>query len=126
MPFFSYSTSGGPKPSIDRPTQRLQMFFIPPKSPHTNSYPFGAFANQELNEIFYDVKDMTQAPAPLIGSAMMAIMASVTQAQVDVEGLTGEATPCSLIVAVVADKGERKTTVTKILMKKIEEANHEA
>lgn len=45
----------------------------------------------------------TQAPAPLIGSAMMAVMASVTQAKVDVEGLTGEATPCSLIVAVVAD-----------------------
>jgi hypothetical protein len=103
------------------------MFFIPPKSEHTKAYPFGAFANQELNEIFNDVMDMTQAPAPLIGSAMMAVMASVTQAQVDVEGLTGEATPCSLIVAVVADKGERKTTVTKILMKKIEEeTSHEA
>lgn len=74
---------------------------------------------EELQKIIRYVQQVTQAPADLIASSLLGVMASSCQDLFDVSPKAGLRIPMSLYQVVLAESGERKSTVDKMLMKPI-------
>lgn len=74
---------------------------------------------EELQKIVRYVQQVTQAPADLIASSLLGVMASSCQDLFDVSPKAGLRIPMSLYQVVLAESGERKSTVDKMLMKPV-------
>ena len=83
----------------------------------TNFFPIGAFpiiAREAAEEVGRNV----QAPMSMIATAVLAAMSATAQASVKVKLPTGiDPKPVSLYTMVVAESGERKSTVDRLLFK---------
>lgn len=78
-------------------------------------FPLNAFSF-ELREAILDIEERTQAPIPLIASSVISAISLSCQSLIDVninESLKG---PVSLFLFVIANSGERKTSVDRMVM----------
>lgn len=80
-----------------------------------NIFPSGKLLSS-LPGVVKEVRDLTLAPEPMIAAVLLSTISLACQGVIDVrrmEGLTG---PTSLNFIIVAQSGERKSTVEKLLM----------
>lgn len=70
-----------------------------------------------LQEAVWDIHAKTQAPIPLIVSSALGAMSLASQHLYDVQRPDGIVTPISLYLLVLAESGERKSSVDTLLMK---------
>lgn len=70
-----------------------------------------------LREAVWDVQAKTQAPLPLIVSSVLGAMSLASQHLYDVQRPDDIVTPISLYLLVLAESGERKSSVDTLLMK---------
>lgn len=78
-------------------------------------FPLNAFPS-ELRNVIKDIEERTQAPIPLIASSVISAISLSCQSLIDVninESLKG---PVSLFLFVIANSGERKTSVDRMVM----------
>jgi hypothetical protein len=68
---------------------------------------------------FHEVKAITQAPDSLIYSAILGSVSVASQGSIDAELPIGKVVPVSLMMLMIADSGERKSTVQNLLTKGI-------
>lgn len=66
-----------------------------------------------------EVQNNTQAPYPLVLMSAISAISVAVQGIADVKKPTGQKCPASVMVCVVANSGERKTTVEDIFMRAI-------
>lgn len=78
-------------------------------------FPLNAFPS-ELREAILDIEELTQAPIPLIASSVISAISLSCQNLINVEVNEKMKTPVSLFLFVIANSGERKTTVDRIVM----------
>ncbi|HHR5876700.1 TPA: YfjI family protein [Providencia alcalifaciens] len=78
-------------------------------------FPLNAFP-VELREAILDIEELTQAPIPLIASSVISAISLSCQNLINVEVNEKMKTPVSLFLFVIANSGERKTTVDRIVM----------
>ncbi|EKN4697771.1 DUF3987 domain-containing protein [Yersinia ruckeri] len=83
-------------------------------------FPFNAFPTSLLETIF-DIEDCTQAPAELIASTLLSGLSLACQSLIKVKIKDTMQSPVSLYSFVVADSGERKTAVEKLVFKPFHE-----
>ncbi len=82
-----------------------------------NPYPIDAFPPVARNAI-QELERNVQAPLSLISTAVLALLSATAQANVKVKLPTGgEPKPTTLYTLVVAESGERKTTIDRLLFK---------
>lgn len=79
-------------------------------------FPLNAFPSL-IRDIICDVHECTQAPVPLIASSVISAMSLSCQGLINVRVNQMAPFPVSLFLLVIANSGERKTTVDKIVMK---------
>ncbi|MDT1065155.1 YfjI family protein [Providencia stuartii] len=79
-------------------------------------FPLNAFPSL-IRDIIHDVHGCTQAPVPLIASSVISAMSLSCQGLINVRVNQMAPFPVSLFLLVIANSGERKTTVDKIVMK---------
>lgn len=70
-----------------------------------------------IGHAIYEAEQQTQAPLPLIAAEMLGVISLVCQNQIDVCRLNNLRSPVSLFIVTIAESGERKSTVSKLLMK---------
>lgn len=70
-----------------------------------------------IGKALVDVQKLTQAPLPMIGSVLMAAVSLACQKLIRVEIPNVGLKPCSLYFLTLAASGERKSTVSKCIMK---------
>ncbi|MEQ5400437.1 YfjI family protein [Providencia rettgeri] len=78
-------------------------------------FPLNAFPSK-LRNVIKDIEERTQAPIPLIASSVISAISLSCQSLIDVninESLKG---PVSLFLFVIANSGERKTSVDRMVM----------
>ncbi|WP_407244796.1 YfjI family protein [Klebsiella michiganensis] len=80
------------------------------------SFPIHLFPAR-IGHAIYEVEQQTQAPLPLIAAEMLGVISLVCQNQIDVCRLNNLRSPVSLFIVTIAESGERKSTVSKLLMK---------
>lgn len=68
-----------------------------------------------------EVISLTLAPPAMVGSAALAAASLAVQAKFDVERMSGLISPCSLYLITLAESGERKTTVDRLLFSEFAE-----
>lgn len=68
-----------------------------------------------IRDALIELQQHVQAPLPLIGLSMLSGMAATVQGCCKVVLPIGSITPCSLYTLVLADSGERKSTVDKLV-----------
>lgn len=78
-----------------------------------SGYDFSAF-HLLLGEAAWELQRNTQAPDVLIGMAVTAVAAAVVQGLTDVRLPSGHVRPTALNFLVIAESGERKTTVDNL------------
>lgn len=83
-------------------------------------FPFNAFSTLLRNTIF-DIEDCTQAPAELIATVVLGALSLGCQGLVKVKIKDTMIFPVSLYSFVIADSGERKTAVEKLVFKPFHE-----
>lgn len=83
-------------------------------------YPLGAFHLSVL-EAVKEVHRYVQAPDALIGMSFLAVMSAACQGLIDVKLPTGQICPVSLNLFVIAESGERKTSVDNRVAKPLHE-----
>lgn len=88
---------------------------LPPASP------FPTDALGPLAAAATAIEDMTQAPAAICGSSVLAVSSLAAQAHADVVLLTGQRKPTSLFLLSVAASGERKTSVDGYALRPVRE-----
>jgi hypothetical protein len=66
---------------------------------------------------FHEVKAITQAPDPLIYSAILGSVSVASQGSINVELPIDKVVPAPLMMLMIADSGERKSTVQNLLTK---------
>ncbi|EMB6256477.1 YfjI family protein [Serratia sp. PF2-63] len=81
-----------------------------------NHFPLNAFP-QLLRETILDVRECTQAPVPLIASSVMSALSLSCQGLIDIKVNDTVLSPTSLFLLVIANSGERKTTVDRMVLK---------
>lgn len=79
-------------------------------------FPLKAFPSC-IREVILDINECTQAPIPLIASSVLSAMSLSCQSLINVKVNQMEPFPVSLFLLVIANSGERKTTVDKMVMK---------
>lgn len=79
-------------------------------------FPLNAFPSK-LRETIIDIEKRTQAPIPLIASSVISAISLSSQNRIDVNINGVLKSPVSLFLFVIANSGERKTTVDRIVMK---------
>ena len=72
---------------------------------------------QIIRNAVYEVEQHTQAPQALIAASVLGVISLVCQNRIDVCRLNNLRSPVSLFLLTLADSGERKSTVDKLLMK---------
>ncbi|HEY3591005.1 MAG TPA: YfjI family protein [Buttiauxella sp.] len=83
-------------------------------------FPFNAFPTS-LFETIFDIEDCTQAPAELIASTLLSGLSLACQSLIKVKIKDTIKSPVSLYSFVIADSGERKTAVEKLVFKPFHE-----
>lgn len=78
-------------------------------------FPLNAFPS-ELRNVILDIEELTQAPIPLIASSVISAISLSCQNLINVKINEKMKTPVSLFLFVIANSGERKTTVDRIVM----------
>lgn len=81
-----------------------------------NEFPLSAVPSF-LREAIKDVNKFTQAPIPLITSSAISAMSLACQSLIDVRVNENVISPVSLFLLVIANSGERKTSVDRKLLK---------
>ncbi len=79
-------------------------------------FPVDAFPKIIRNAI-YEVEQHTQAPQGLIAASALGVISLACQNRIDVCRLNNLRGPVSLFLMTLAESGERKSTVDKLLMK---------
>lgn len=79
-------------------------------------FPVDAFPKIIRNAI-YEVEQHTQAPQALIAASALGVISLACQNRIDVCRLNDLRSPVSLFLLTLAESGERKSTVDKMLMK---------
>lgn len=79
-------------------------------------FPVDAFPKIIRNAI-YEVEQHTQAPQGLIAASVLGVISLACQNRIDVCRLNNLRSPVSLFLLTLAESGERKSTVDKLLMK---------
>ncbi|HHQ4530560.1 TPA: YfjI family protein [Aeromonas hydrophila] len=80
---------------------------------------------EELQKVIRYVQQETQAPSGLIASAVLGVMALACQDLFDIAPKDKLCFPISLYQVVLAESGERKSTVDKLLMKPVRDLEGE-
>ncbi|EKN4007419.1 DUF3987 domain-containing protein [Yersinia pseudotuberculosis] len=70
-----------------------------------------------IRNAIYEVEQHTQAPLPLIAASVLGAISLASQNRIDVCRLNNLRSPASLFLLTLAESGERKSTVDKLLMK---------
>ncbi|HHW4415657.1 TPA: DUF3987 domain-containing protein, partial [Citrobacter gillenii] len=83
-------------------------------------FPFNAFS-ELLRQTIFDIEDITQAPPEMIASAVLSALSLGCQSLVNVKINDTIVSPVSLYSFVIAESGERKTTVDKLVFKPFHE-----
>lgn len=79
-----------------------------------SGYDFSAF-HLLMGEAAWEIQRNTQAPDAMIGMAVTAVAAAVVQGLADVRLPSGQCRPTALNFLVIAESGERKTTVDNLV-----------
>ncbi|EKT64549.1 YfjI family protein [Providencia burhodogranariea] len=79
-------------------------------------FPLNAFP-PHLYETILEIEERTQAPIPLIASSVISAISLACQSLIDVNINETLKSPVSLFLFVIANSGERKTTVDRMVMK---------
>lgn len=69
-----------------------------------------------IRNAIYEVEQHTQAPRALISASVLGVISLACQNQIDVCRLSNLRSPVSLFLLTLAESGERKSTVDKLLM----------
>ncbi|EPG9256226.1 YfjI family protein [Providencia rettgeri] len=85
-----------------------------------NRFPLNAFP-QDLKEVILDLREETQAPEPLIASSVLSALSLALQDKLDIQVTTSIQSPVSLFFLVIANSGERKTSVDRRVLAPIYE-----
>ncbi|WP_448684462.1 YfjI family protein, partial [Enterobacter cloacae] len=72
---------------------------------------------QIIRNAVYEAEQQTQAPQALIAASVLGVISLACQNRIDVCRLNNLRSPVSLFLLTLADSGERKSTVDKLLMK---------
>lgn len=86
-------------------------------------YPIDALG--EFADVVFAMHDITQAPIPLSAQSLLATASLCTQHIANVETLSGGDCPLSLFLLSLGKSGERKSSNDKLLMKFIDDLQHE-
>lgn len=87
---------------------------------YMNRFPLNAFP-RDLKEVILDLRGETQAPEPLIASSVLSALSLALQDKLDVQVTTSIRSPVSLFFLVIANSGERKTSVDRRILAPIYE-----
>lgn len=87
-------------------------------------FPVDAFP-QIIRNAIYEVEQHTQAPQGLIAASALGVISLACQNRIDVCRLTNLRSPVSLYLLTLAESGERKSTVDKMLMKPLYQLEEE-
>lgn len=87
-------------------------------------FPFHVLPN-DIQQVIQRVHAETQAPIPLISSSLLGVMSLACQDLYDVEPKPKMWLPISLYQIILAESGERKSTVDRLLMSGIREMESE-
>lgn len=79
-----------------------------------------------MRDAVVEVQRFTQAPAALVASCAVGVVSLATQGLIDVERARGLSGPTSLFMLIVAESGERKTTVDRYFTQAIEAYTRDA
>lgn len=77
----------------------------------------------DIDNLISEVHLITQAPKPIIYSSFLSVLSSASQGLLDIEIRDGMIVPCNLFLLTIADSGERKSTVERLLYKPISVIN---
>lgn len=83
-------------------------------------FPFNAFPTS-LRETIFDIEECTQAPGEMIALTLLSGLSLACQSLINVKITDTMKSPVSLYSFVIADSGERKTAVEKLLLKPFHE-----
>lgn len=83
------------------------------KDEQATIFPFEALG--ELKDIVAAVATITQAPIEIAAQSTLAVIALLSQTEVDVETLQGTTAPTSLFFLTIAASGERKSSCDKLI-----------
>ncbi|HFI6262786.1 TPA: YfjI family protein [Escherichia coli] len=83
-------------------------------------FPFNAFPSSLLETIF-DIEECTRAPGEMIALTLLSGLSLACQSLINVKITDTMKSPVSLYSFVIADSGERKTAVEKLLLKPFHE-----
>lgn len=78
-----------------------------------------------IRNAVYEVEQHTQAPQALIAASVLGVISLACQNRIDVCRLNNLCSPVSLFVLTLAESGERKSTVDKLLMKPLYQLEEE-
>ncbi|EOG1934982.1 DUF3987 domain-containing protein [Providencia stuartii] len=87
---------------------------------YMNRFPLNAFP-RNLKEVILDLREETQAPVPLIASSVLSALSLSLQDKLDVQVTSSLRSPVSLFFLVIANSGERKTSVDRRVLAPIYE-----
>jgi hypothetical protein len=88
-------------------------------------YPLNAF-HLAVREAAYEVLEHTQAPDALVGMSFIHCLTMACQGLIDVKLPTGQLKAVSQNMLIIAESGERKTTVYGLVLKPFHDADNEA
>lgn len=80
---------------------------------------------QIIRNAVYEVEQHTQAPQALIAASVLGVISLACQNRIDVCRLNNLRSPVSLFLLTLAESGERKSTVDKLLMKPLYQLEEE-
>jgi hypothetical protein len=83
-------------------------------------FPFNAFPTS-LRETIFDIEECTQAPGEMIALTLLSGLSLACQSLINVKITDTMKSPVSLYSFVIADSGERKTAVERLLLKPFHE-----
>ncbi|RUS67253.1 hypothetical protein CUZ56_01196 [Saezia sanguinis] len=72
---------------------------------------------EPLKQIVFEVHNQVQAPLPMIATSVLSNISVASQGRINVSLPTGSVVPTSLFCLTIADSGERKSTVDRLINK---------
>jgi hypothetical protein len=88
-------------------------------------FPYHAIS-RTLRKAIYHFEDVTQAPGEMVTSSVLCAISLACQSLIKVKITDNIVSPVSLYSFVIADSGERKTTVDKLVFKPFHERDRRA
>lgn len=82
-------------------------------------------APELIKSAMTEAAEFTQAPDALVGSAFLAAVSLACQNSINVQRFEGLSGPCSLIVLILAESGERKSAVDNLATKAFQDFDEE-